>query len=358
MKNIALLVCLLTLVALSCKKTDKQPTPIGTNDTTNTKPIGVVYVANENSESVSVFDVIKPHKMMDIDLSDPSISMVMPHNVQVAPNGKTVWVTAMGMYKTEMDQVVVINPNTNAIIKRIYLGYNLHLAHVVLDELCEYAFVTAYNSNQVFQIDAKFFTLTKTINLDSNCGPHGLRYSNGQLYIAGMLSKQMIIVDTKTSQIKTISLSGLPIQTAVSPNGKFVYVSLFDKKSIAKFSIDNASLKNIDLPIGANGPIQLYATPDSKMLYVCDQGAMYGQSLSNKLFVIDIDKDSVCNTILVGRGPHGVVISNDGKYAYITNSEDNTMYCIDSQTKTTKYSLPTGIKPNGISYWYGNGGMP
>lgn len=101
------------------------------------------------------------------------------HNVQVSPDGKTVWVTAnagvhdehdekkstsdesmgsmmqdvnmSGMTEhadmpepmTQNDEAVVIDRETDTIVKRIPLAPKAHLAHVVLTPDGKYAYVTA-----------------------------------------------------------------------------------------------------------------------------------------------------------------------------------------------------------------------
>lgn len=362
MKNSFIFLLGIGMILYGCKKKDPEttvtPTPVKPIVIEPGKPVSFVYVANENGESVSVIDVSTMRTVTEIDLTDVTVSMVMPHNVQVAPNGKSVWVTAMGMAKTDMDQAIVIDPKTNEIIQRIYLGNNLHPAHIVLDSNCNNAFVTAYNTNKVIQIDAKTYSIVKTFDLDSNCNPHGIRYSNGKLYVANMTGKSMSIIDPVSGQISVVPLGGIAIQTATTRDGKFVFISLFDTKEVVKYDIENKTVKKISLPTGARGPVQLYATPDSKTLYVCDQGAMFGEPVSTKVFVIDIGTESVKTSIYAGRGPHGVVVSNDGKYACVTSSAENTVNIIDTKTNTMKASIPVGLNPNGIGYWYGTGGMP
>jgi YVTN family beta-propeller protein len=284
--------------------------------------------------------------------------MVMPHNVQVAPNGKTVWVTSMGMLSTDFDQVIVINPYNNTVIKRIYLGQELHLAHVVLDEGCQNAFVTTYEGNKIFQINTTTYNVVNTFNLDTLSGPHGMRYSNGKLYIANMDSMSMAIIDVATSQISYIPFGGVAVQTAVTPNGKYAFATLYDTKEVARYNIQTHQITKISLPSEAQGPIQIYPTPDSKHLYVCDQGGLLGRPNSNKVYVIDIENASVNASITVGNKAHGVVVSNDGKFAYVTNVADNTVSKINTSTNTIVSSFSTGLAPNGISYWFGTGGMP
>lgn len=346
-----LLACIVFLIS-SCKKDNSNVVSDGGNG------IARVFIANEDGESLSVIDAVTMQNIMNIDLSDTMVSMVMPHNAQVAPDGKTVWVTSMGMITSDFDQVIVVDPKTNKVIKRIYLGQDLHLAHIVLDDECNNAFVSAYEGNKVFQINTTTYAVVNTFNLDSASGPHGMRYSDGKLFVANMDGKSMSIIDVATGQVSYIPLGGIAVQSAVTPNGKYVFVSLYDTREVARYNIQTHQVVKISLPSDALGPIQIYPTPDSKYLYVCDQGGLLGQPASNKVFVIDIENVSVTNTITVGNKAHGVVVSNDGKYAFVTNLADNTISIINTGTGKVESTVSTGLSPNGISYWYGIGGMP
>ena len=81
-----------------------------------------VYVANEEGGSVSVIDLQDSLKNTSIDISDSSGKMFMAHNVQVAPDGKTVWVTVVPMDTNGINQLVVIDANTGTIKNRVKLG--------------------------------------------------------------------------------------------------------------------------------------------------------------------------------------------------------------------------------------------
>ena len=317
-----------------------------------------LYVANEEGGSVSVIDLQDSLKNTSIDISDSQGKMLMAHNVQVAPDGKSVWVTAVPMDSTGINQLVVIDPNTGTIIRRIQLGKDLHVAHVVLDNESKYAFVTAKESSQVIQVDATSYAVVRKFNLGTGHSPHGLRYSNGKLYVANMDSKSMSVINISDSKITDISLEGVVVQTAVTQDGKFIFASLYDTKEVVRYDLNSGQIKRIALPADAQGPIQLYATPDSKLLYVADQGELMERPVSNKVFIIDILNAKVINTIKVGNKAHGVVVSQDGKTIYVTNTIDNTVSIIDAATQKVTGTIPVGKGPNGISYWFETGGMP
>ena len=316
-----------------------------------------VYVANEEGGSISVINLQDSLKNATIDLSD-SGKMFMAHNVQVAPDGRSVWVTAVPMDSTGMNQVIVIDANRGAIKSRVQLGKDLHVAHVVLDNESKYAFVTAKESNQIIQVDATTYAVVRKFDLGTGHSPHGLRYAKGKLYVANMDAKSMSVINIADNKIKNIPLGGVTVQTAVTQDGKFVFASLYDTKEVIRYDLQNEQIKRIPLPADAQGPIQLYATPDNKWLYVADQGELMDRPVSNKVFVIDVAAAKVITTIQVGSKAHGVVVSKDGKTVYVTNSIDNTVSVIDVATQKLIRTIPVGKGPNGISFWFETGGMP
>lgn len=247
---------------------------------------GKVYVADEESGTVSVIDAVTNERIATIELSDPDAfppREIRPHDVQVAPDGRSVWVTApplvtpgghLGHHPGEPpppDDVVVIDPATDTIGGRIEIGPELHLAHVVLDATSEHAFVTADEASQLIRTGA---------------------------------------------------------------------------------------LTRIALPAGSAGPIQLYPTPDSRRLYVCDQGTLMDRPPSNRLYEIDVEQAIVAATIEVGTAAHGVVVGEDGRFAYVTNQLDDTVSVVDVATRTVVATVAVGTRPNGIAHWHVTGGQP
>ena len=153
-----------------------------------------VYVAAEDAGRIDVISPKSQSVIAKIELANKENAdgaMYMAHNVQVAPDGKSVWVTANAManhtaslktrvlnklfptayageghndVSTSSDQVVVIDPLTDKITKRIDIGSDLHLAHVVLTPDSRFALATSQNKAEVYKIDTKTFTVVATAN--------------------------------------------------------------------------------------------------------------------------------------------------------------------------------------------------
>jgi YVTN family beta-propeller protein len=317
----------------------------------------MVYVANEDDGTISVIDADRNAVVATIGLSRGKAGtgpMSMAHNVQVAPDGKSVWVTAppmegMAGHGSSEDEVVVIDAATNAITHRISVGKDQHLAHVVLDAASRYAYVTAYEGNAVLKIDALKFQVVDTIHLGKGKGPHGERLCADQLYVAEMDGKQLAILNTSTGKVEEIPIGGTAVQTACTRDGKYVFVTLFDTREVARYDVKTKAIKRIVMPKGAQGPVQLYISPDDKTVYVADQGILMNRPASNELFAIDVQGGSVTGATHVGKGPHGVVVGPSGKFAYVTNVADDTVSVVDLKSRKVTGTVKVGKRPNGIS---------
>ena len=130
-----------------------------------------------------------------------------------------------------------------------------------------------------------------------------------------------------------------------SPDGKQVYVSLRDENSVAV--IDTATREVVGkIGVGRN-PIQLYAA-GRDLMYVANQGSE--SDPDNTVSVIDTRRKTLIKTMTTGKGAHGVVASDDGRFVFVTNSVDNTVSAIDNGSQEVVATYPVGLNPNGISY--------
>ncbi|MFN0176469.1 MAG: YncE family protein [Saprospiraceae bacterium] len=317
-----------------------------------------VFVANEEDGTLSVLDAANEKYLATIKLALSANEPLLCHNVQVAPDGKSVWVTALPGGHHGEEQLIVIDPQTFRIVKRIPMGEGLHMAHVVLDEASKYAFVTAKESNRVIQLDAATFQVVKTFDLGTGEGPHGIRCSNGKLFVAHLGGQKISVINIADGQITEIPANGKVVQTAVTPDGKFVFGSVYDTKEILRYDLENGQSSLIALPSDAQGPLQMYPSPDSKWLLVCDQGMLDGRPASNKVYFIDIAAAAVVHTLEVGNAAHGVVVDNHGEKAFVTNTLGNSVSIIDLSSRSILSTISVGKSPNGISYWFPTGGMP
>ena len=129
-----------------------------------------------------------------------------------------------------------------------------------------------------------------------------------------MLKRTMVAL-TVLSVVASLGGSGA---AAAAPK---VYVGVFRDDAVAV--IDTASnrvIKTIAVPKGPHG---LVVTPDGRKVYVSSDGA-------STVSVIDTASDAVVRTIEVGTNPHGLAISGDGRLVLVSGWGTNEALFIDT----------------------------
>ena len=133
----------------------------------------------------------------------------------------------------------------------------------------------------------------------------------------------------------------------VTADGKYALASVYDAKSLAVYDIASKKLSYVDLPKEAKGPVQIYPSPDSKYVYVADQGYYFNQPNSDLVYKIDLGEMKVAQTIKGGTAPHGVAVSQDGKFVYATNLLSDDLSVIDADAGKEIARIKIGKMPNG-----------
>jgi YVTN family beta-propeller protein len=340
-------------------------------------PSEKVYIALEGEGKVAVLDTKTRQIVKQIDLTESSgekTAEFAPHNVQVAPDGKTVWVTAnihadhdaheqsghLDITESVADQAIVIDPQTDSIAHRIPIAPKAHLSHVVVSPDGRTAYVNAQEQHRIYKIDAATFRVHGYTSVAGQ-GPHGLRLSpdGSKAYIAMLQGHTLGIMDTASGGIHYAPVGGAAVQSAVTPDGKIAMVSVYDAKRLILYNAASGRIDSVALPADAKGPVQMYPTPDSRYAYVADQGYYFKQPVGGNVYKIDLHAKRTVETVKAGKAPHGVVVSKDGRRVYVTNLLSNDVSVIDTASDREVARIPVGKEPNGVSIWSATaGGTP
>src|SRR5262252_4319471 len=77
--------------------------------------------------------------------------------------------------------------------------------------------------------------------------------------------------------------------------------------------------------------------------------AYVGLFKDNAIAVLDTGTNRVQGTIPVPQGPHGIVITPDGRKVYVSSDGASTVSVIDTQTDTIVQSIEVGANPHGLA---------
>lgn len=308
-------------------------------------PAGVVYTANERDGSLS-------RVQLDSGTIQTKKLEITPHNAQISPDGKQLLAVGVashaghGAGSAGKGRLLVMDTSRSG-DEPITIDTGDHPAHVVTDASGARAFVTDSGSNVVHVIDLANRRSVGQIATDKY--PHGLRLSpDGKvLYVANMRGGTASVIDVTTlKETARIPVGKGPVQVGFSPDGATAFVSLSTENSLG--IIDTANRKLLKkVPVGST-PIQMDATPDGRRVYVANQGT--ASKPADTVSVVDPRAGKTVATIKTGKGAHGVAMSTDGGYVFVTNIEAGTLSVIETASNKVVATHRVGAGPNGVTY--------
>ena len=116
--------------------------------------------------------------------------------------------------------------------------------------------------------------------------------------------------------------------------------------------------------LGFSGPFNIVITPDGKYAYVTNFGSNNFSPVGTTISVIDLNTNTISDTIPVGIQPAGIAITPDGRFAYATNyntlyngpdftdltAAQGTVNIIDIATNTViSPMIPVGLSPANVA---------
>ncbi|AAK80487.1 YVTN family beta-propeller protein [Clostridium acetobutylicum] len=336
----------IALVTVGCSQNQAPQTTPKSSRSAN-KIIPCVFTANEKG-SISKVSTLTNKVVDTIRIRGKA------HNVQISPDKKILGVTNILPESNSNDKTmknmvsngyaVFYNADTDALVKKVQVG--AHPAHIDFTGDGKNVLVTNNMSNNISVISTSDYKVKKTIGVGN--GPHGFRISkdNKFAYVANMGEDTVSVVDIAAGkELRKVKVGNTPITTAVTSDGNTLLATVNSENALAIVNLSTDSV--VKVFVGA-GPAQVYLSPDDKYAFVANQGTE--TKPSNTVTKIDIQNKTVAATITVGKGAHGVVVSDDNKFTYVTNMYDNTVSVINNANDKIVSTITVGGVPNGITF--------
>jgi len=126
-----------------------------------------------------------------------------------------------------------------------------------------------------------------------------------------------------------------PVNAAVSPNGKEVYVACEAGNSV--IVVDTSTQEKVaEIAVGGQ-PADVTFSPDGRLAYVSNR-------LDDNVSVVEVATRKVLRTLPVGDEPHGVLTDKSGRYLYVlnTSTDDISVYDTETFSETRRLSASRG----------------
>lgn len=251
------------------------------------KPSGdLLYVVNKSDASLSLLDAAtgKVRGIVPIDKGS--------HEVELLADGKTVAVSGYGT-KAEPGRYVSL-------------------------------------------LDAATGKLASKLDLGEGSRPHGLKaLRDGRLLVTAEGKHELVVADPRTGKILSRIPTGKDVSHMVtaSPDGRRAYVSSLAGGVVTVIDLVSGKIvKDVETGKGAEG---IDVTPDGREVWVANRGA-------NTISVIEAKTLGVVFTIKASEFPIRVKLTPDGRRAVATFTGSGDVGVYDVATRTESKRIPIG----------------
>jgi YVTN family beta-propeller protein len=239
------------------------------------------------------------------------------------------------------DSLTIIDPTTYKVLGTTHVPHSPE--HVVPSWDLRTLWINSDQGNALTPIDPATGKVGTPVPVDD---PYNLYFTPDGKFAMVMAEakKQIVFRDPHTMQVrKTINVSCSGINHVdFSPDGRYFIASCEFSGDLLK--VDTAEQKvvgQIHLPARHPMPQDVKISPDGRTWYVADMD-------SAGVWVLNGDAFTTPTLLPTGLGAHGLYVSRDSKYLYISNRGEGSVSLLEFATGklTAKWKIPGGGSPD------------
>jgi len=319
-----------------------------------------LYVCNQGSATVAVIDIETFEVIHTVDLQAYGFSSnAKPHHITVEPDGSFWYLSLIGEGK-----VLKFNREYELVGQADFEVPGMMALHAERDLLFVGRSMSAVNPPQgIGVIQRSEMSIEEVDVLFPR--PHALAVDpRGEfVFTASLALNQFLTLNIDTEEITLGSVEGEThtfVQFAISPDGHTMVASGQLTGQLLVFDTEDPNAVRLakSIPVNAE-PWHPVFSPDGRHVYV-------GNKSANTVTVIDVDSWQV-SSVIEGNGlsqPHGIAVSPDGKYVFISNNnlkgaytpqhesegdaKVGTLAVIDTGANKIVKVIEVGLYPTGV----------
>jgi len=275
-----------------------------------------LYVANQDDATISVIDVSSRKLLETIDLQKLGFGpTAKPHHVQVEPDGRFWYATLIGANK-----VLKFDRDNHIVASAEMEVPGLLALHPTRDLLLVARSMSAVNPpHRVAIIRRSDMKVLDEVDIFFP-RPHAIVVHPGgeYAYVASLGVNQLASIRLEDGLVTLVDVEG-PLHTftqfSLSPDGKSLVLTASQSNQLVVFDLGDPAKPVLARTIPMEkGPFESAFTWDGKGLVVSNLDANAVTFLDTRTWTpVAVVKDSAFAQ------PHGVVMSADGRYAFVSN---------------------------------------
>lgn len=314
---------------------------------------GTLVVLNKSDDTVDLIDLQTRKSIATLPTGDG------PHEVAVAPDGKTAVVTNYGRAKWPGNSLTVIDIPNKKVVKTITLKQQAPHGIEFID--AKHVLVTCEHSKKLVQVDINSGTTVKAVDTDQETS-HMVVYSpkTKRAFVANIRSGSVSVIDLKNDRLEKIVKTGNGAEgIALSADGNQVWITNRANNTVSIIDVSTlgivAQLASEKFPIRAktttdgkyalvsnaqSGDVNIFDAKAKKLVKTISMGITGDEKEASRLFQ-DFDKSPV---------PVGILIHPNNKTAFVANTNADIITMIDLEKLEISGRLTAGNEPDGLGY--------
>ena len=351
-----------------------------------------LYVASESEDTVSLlkFDKNQIEEIERISVGTFPTEIEGPHGITVDPNGK-YWYLSLA-HGNPFGKLIKYSTKTNKFVDETTLG--LFPASMQISTITGFLYCVNFNlhgtmtPSNVSVVDPE--TMTEITKITTGSMPHGSRISPDGLYqySVPMMSGELFEIDALGLKVNRV----LDLENKMMKNKKMSHKMMDMDKKMDNMKMNNDKMKSMqNMKHSMVKPTWVIPHPNLKLAYIAGNG-------SNEIIEVDLENWEVSDRFKTGKGPynleispngelligtiksegktaiwglkdkkllsllknttsisHGIAISSDSKYAFISSEgiggEPGIVDVISLETFKLISSVEVGKQAGGIAFW-------
>jgi YVTN family beta-propeller protein len=306
-----------------------------------------VYAAEQFSNTVSVTDPADNTLLGVIRLGDSSPGNLSPmyrgqllvHGLGFSPDHHTLVVVSIGS-----NSVAFIDTATNTVKHITYVGRSPHEAFFTPNG--QEVWVSVRGENYISVLDPRNYAEKARITVPGGPGMQIFSPDGKYGYVCSSFNPETVVISVTDHQIvgRVTQISPFCPNIAATPDGKQVWEALKDTGKVMVFDAQPpfGVLRTLD-----TGPITNHVN------FAKNGKGLFGYVTVGGLNVVKVFRvsdASLVATIPVGKLPHGLWPSGDGKRMYVGIENGDSLTAIDTLTNKVIAEVPIGQAPQAVVY--------
>ena len=351
-----------------------------------------LYVASESEDTVSLlkFDKNQIEEIERISVGTFPTEIEGPHGITVDPNGK-YWYLSLA-HGNPFGKLIKYSTKTNKVVDETTLG--LFPASMQISTITGFLYCVNFNlhgtmaPSNVSVVDPE--TMTEITKITTGSMPHGSKISPDGLYqySVAMMSGELFEIDALGLKVNRV----LDLENKMMKNKKMSHKMMDMDKKMDNMKMNKDKMKSMqNMKHSMVKPTWVIPHPNLKLAYIAGNG-------SNEIIEVDLENWEVSDRFKTGKGPynleispngelligtiksegktaiwglkdkkllsllknttsisHGIAISSDSKYAFISSEgiggEPGIVDVISLETFKLISSVEVGKQAGGIAFW-------